>query len=417
MTTLPDDYTRWLRAGALIWSGYFLLIMFADQFLVAPQPLPVLYWLYFGISIVLLLLLAFLPGLPERLGNAFPMPILLIMGLVPFFGVVLVLPQLNVQPWFAVRGSPVLYIRYWLPQFLVTLLLAYGYRMVYVVLYVLLFTAANIAASARVFPDSVQPSSIFLAIFTALISLSIAWITSHTFRKLHQQQEALEHANQELLEFASAVEELAVSRERVRMARDLHDTIAHSLSGLSVQLETIEGYWDIDDQLARQHLDRAQETVRTGLQETRRAMKALRASPLDELGLVLALRQMAETAAERASLQLSVQLPKHLPHLDKETEQTIYRVAQEATNNILHHADAQRLELLLVMNNGRICLSVCDDGTGFELSDKVQQGHFGLTGMKERAALAGGMLQVKTSKGQGTTIYLDLPAQTRSKGS
>jgi signal transduction histidine kinase len=417
MTTVPNDYNRWLRAGAVIWSGYFLLLMIADRFLAAPQTLPLLYWLYFGASIGLLLLLAFLPGLPERLGIAFPISILLIMGLVPFVGVTLVLPQLGVQPWFMVRGSSVLYIRYWLPEFLVTLLLAYGYRMLYVVLYVLLFTAADIVASALMFPARMQPSSIFLAIFTALISLSIAWITSQTFRKLHQQQEALERANQELIEFASTVEELAISRERVRMARDLHDTIAHSLSGLSVQLETIEGYWDIDDQLARQHLDQAQETVRTGLQETRRAMKALRASPLDDLGLVLALRQLAETAADRAGLHLSLQLPHHLPHLHKETEQTIYRVAQEATNNIVHHAAAQRLELLLVMNNGRICLSVCDDGTGFDLSDRVQTGHFGIAGMKERAALAGGMLQVKTSKEQGTAVYLDLPAQTRLKES
>ena len=83
----------------------------------------------------------------------------------------------------------------------------------------------------------------------------------------------------ELLEFASTVEELAISRERVRMARDLHDTIAHSLSGLSVQLETVEGYWDVDDHLARAAPRPAQETVRTGLQETRRAMKALACQP------------------------------------------------------------------------------------------------------------------------------------------
>ena len=98
MTTLPNDYNKWLRAGALIWSGYFLLIMFADRFMATPQPLPLRYWLYFGLSIVLLLLLAFLPGLPDRLGNAFPIPILLIMGLVPFVGVTLVLPQLGVEP-------------------------------------------------------------------------------------------------------------------------------------------------------------------------------------------------------------------------------------------------------------------------------------------------------------------------------
>lgn len=417
MTALPNDYTRWLRTGAVIWSGYFLLLMIADRLLVAPDKLPVLYWLYFGVSIVLLLLLAFLPGLPDRLGDAFPIPILLLMGLVPFVGVTLVLPQLGIQPWFAVGGSPVLYIRYWLPEFLVTLLLAYGYRMLYVVLYVLLFTAANIAAFVLMFPTSVQSSPIFLAVIIALISLSIAWVTNQTFRKLRRQHDALEQANRELLEFASTVEELAISRERVRMARDLHDTIAHSLSGLSVQLETVEGYWDVDDQLARQHLEQAQETVRDGLRDTRRAMKALRASPLDELGLVLALRQLAETTADRAGLQLALQLPKHLPHLDKETEQTIYRVAQEATNNVVHHAAARRLEIQLVLTNGRICLCVGDDGAGFELRDKVQSGHYGIAGMRERAALAGGKLQVKTSQGQGTSVTLDLPAQTKVSGS
>lgn len=383
--------------------------MFADRFLATPQPLPLLYWLYFGISIVLLLLLAFLPDLPDRLGNTFPIPILLIMGLVPFVGVTLVLPQLGVEPWFAFRGSPILYIRYWLPEFLVTILLAYGYLMLYVVLYVLLFTATNIAAFLLMFPTSMQSSPTFLAVTIALITLSIAWIINHTFRRLRRQQEDLERANQELLEFASTVEELAISRERVRMARDLHDTIAHSLSGLSVQLETVEGYWDVDNHLARKHLGQAQETVRHGLRETRRAMKALRARPLDEMGLVLALRQLAETAAERAGLQFTLQLPKHIPHLDKQTEQTIYRVAQEATNNIIHHAAAQRLEIQLMLINGRIHLCVFDDGTGFELSNLVQKGHYGIAGMRERAALAGGTLEVKTSNGQGTAVYLNLP--------
>ena len=173
----------------------------------------------------------------------------------------------------------------------------------------------------------------------------------------------------------------------------------------------------MDDLLARQHLEQAQETVRHGLRDTRRAMKALRARPLEELGLVLALRQLAETAAERAGLQLSLQLPKHLPHLNQQTEQTIYRVAQEATNNVVHYAAARSLEIHLVMNSGRIILSVCDDGTGFELSNLVQNGHYGIAGMKERAALAGGMLDVKSSNGQGTSVYLDLPAGTRASGS
>lgn len=417
MSTVPSDFIRWLRAGAVIWSSYFLLLMIADALLPGREQVSALYWLYSGISIMLLLLLAFLPSLPDWLGDAFPIPILLVMGLVPFAAVTLVLPNLGVQPWFEVRGSPVVYIRYWPPEFLVALLVAYGYRLRYVVLYVLFFTAADLVWSVRTLPASAQPSASFLATTIALVTVSITGITNYSFQRLRQQQEALKRVNEELLEAANTVEELAISRERVRMARDLHDTIAHSLSGLSLQLETVDGYWDVDAQLARQHLAQAQETVRYGLQETRRAMRALRASPLEELGLVLALRQLAETAAERAGLELSMHLPKYLPHLADEIEQVIYRVAQEATNNIVEHADAQHMDVQLAAIDGRIWFSVGDDGMGFELSNFVANGHYGIAGMRERAAVAGGTLQIETGEGQGTTIVLDLPMRSRQEGS
>ena len=267
MTTLPDDYTRWLRAGALIWSIYFLLLMLADWLENAPQPLPPPYFLYFGLSILLLLLLAFLPGLPARLGSAYPIPILLLMALVPFIGVTLVMPQTDVLPWFVVRGAPVIYIRYWLSEFLVAVLLAYGYRMLYVVLYVLIYTAGTITASSLLFPGQGQRITLLLALFTSFITISIAWFTNRAFNQMRQQQQALEKANSELLEFASTAEDLATSRERVRVARDLHDTLAHSLSGLIVQLETVEGYWDVDGNLAREYLGQAQQTARMGLRE------------------------------------------------------------------------------------------------------------------------------------------------------
>lgn len=416
MITLPDDYTRWLRAGTLIWSIYFLLLMLADWMEYAPQPLPAPYFLYFGLSILLLLLLAFLPGLPARLGSAYPIPILALMALVPFVGVTLVMPQMDVLPWFLVRGAPVIYIRYWLPEFLVALLLAYGYRMLYVVLYVLVYSAGTITASTLMFPGQGQRMSILLAFFTAFITISIAWFTNRAFSQIRQQHEALEKANRELLEFASTAEDLATSRERVRVARDLHDTLAHSLSGLIVQLETVEGYWDVDGNLARDYLGQAQQTARSGLRETRRALKALRASPLEDVGLLLALHELAESAAEKTGAELSLALPAHLPYLPTQTEQCIYRVAQEATNNVVHHAGGQRLELQLIANNRHIKLIVCDDGTGFELDDKLAPGHYGLAGMQERALLAGGTLEIETGIGQGTTIRLGLPLHPKGTG-
>ena len=257
---------------------------------------------------------------------------------------------------------------------------------------------------------------ILLAFFTAFITISIAWFTNRAFSQIRQQQEALEDANRELLELASTVEELATSRERVRVARDLHDTLAHSLSGLIVQLETVEGYWDVDGHLAREHLGQAQQTARYGLRETRRALKALRASPLEDVGLILALRELAESAAEKTGAELSVALPAHLPHLPTGSEQCIYRVAQEAVNNVVHHAGGQRLQMQLAVSSRRIKLSVCDDGAGFVLEDARAPGHYGLAGMQERAVLAGGTLEIETMTGEGTTIRLAMPLYQERTG-
>src|SRR5439155_24600069 len=120
---------------------------------------------------------------------------------------------------------------------------------------------------------------------------------------------------------AGTLESLAVSRERNRMARELHDTLAHTLSGLSVQLETVEAYWDVEPRTAHAMLDRALEATRDGLQETRRALKALRASPLDDLGLSLAIQRMAESAVARADIHLDLAIPKQVPPLSPDVEQ------------------------------------------------------------------------------------------------
>ena len=112
--------------------------------------------------------------------------------------------------------------------------------------------------------------------------------------RLREQGELLRQANAQLTHYASTLENLTVSRERNRMARELHDTLAHTLTGLSVTLETVKAYWDVDEDKARGLLDKSLETTRTGVEETRRALKSLRASPLEDMGLTLAIQKMAE---------------------------------------------------------------------------------------------------------------------------
>src|SRR6185503_5435116 len=192
---------------------------------------------------------------------------------------------------------------------------------------------------------------------------------------------------------------LTISRERNRMARELHDTVAHTLSGLTVQLETVMAYWHVDATAAQAMLDKSLEATRSGLHETRRALKSLRASPLDDLGLSLALRRLVESAARRANLALDLSLPEQIPFLSPDVEQAIYRVAQEAVANVTHHANAKNLKVHLTSNGQEISLLVCDDGRGFKERPGENADHFGLPGMRERAQLVGGKLTVDSQPG------------------
>ena len=196
------------------------------------------------------------------------------------------------------------------------------------------------------------------------------------------------------------------------MARELHDTLAHTLSGLSLQLQTVKAYWKVDPATAQEMLDRAVAATRSGLQEVRRALKALRAAPLDDLGLSLAIRQVAESVAERGHLKLSLSITEPLPSLAAEVSQCFYRVAQEAIMNVLYHANAKRLSVTLKVKDNEALLKIEDDGIGFDVTGEYT-GHWGVKGMRERAELVGGRLLIKSQRHHGTTIQLYIEEKER----
>jgi len=239
---------------------------------------------------------------------------------------------------------------------------------------------------------------LFVVVGSVVVSLS---------RAQRLQREALAQKNAQLSHYAATLEQLAVSRERNRMARELHDTLAHTLSAGSVQLEALSVLLDSDLDAARRQLQSTQAMMRSGLQEARRALRALRASPLDDLGLLLALRQLAESTAERAGLELALQFPEQIESLPPEIEQHVYRIAEEALTNVVRHSNARRLSVCLRPYDGRIKLTIHDDGIGFDPAQAKNGGQFGLMGMQERALLCGGILRVESQPQQGTTIIFE----------
>jgi signal transduction histidine kinase len=170
----------------------------------------------------------------------------------------------------------------------------------------------------------------------------------------------------------------------------------------------MKAYWDIDRPSAHSVLEKSLAATHTGLEETRRALKALRASPLDDLGLPLALSKMVQDAAARASLPLEMPEIIMAPPLSPDVEQCIYRVAQEAVANTVKHASAKKLSVKLDFLADRVVLTVSDDGVGFDPEKVDRASHFGLAGMQERAQMVGGELSIVSQPGSGTTVTLTI---------
>ena len=228
-------------------------------------------------------------------------------------------------------------------------------------------------------------------------------------RSQRRQAAALDDRNRKLAHYASTVEQLAITQERNRLARELHDTLAHSLSAVAVQIEAGQALSEADPASGKNMIEHALETTRNGLTEARRSLKALRASPLEDLGLGLAVRDLAESVAARAGLKLELNVAAHLENLAPEVEQCVYRVAQEALTNVARHANAASVEVALARENGHVRLTVKDDGCGFDMA-AVTHTRYGLRGLHERAATIGGSLIVESKKDRGTMVALELAA-------
>lgn len=240
------------------------------------------------------------------------------------------------------------------------------------------------------------------------VTLIVGGTVSILVTAQRQQQAQLEAANRQLAQQAIVREQLAASQERNRLARELHDTLAHALSGMAVQLQAVRTLLKVDQTAAATELLSAQQTLKQGLEESRRAIAALRASPLVELGLATALPERANEVGQRAGFAVQGTVAP-IPWLSPEMEQTIYRIADEALINIERHAQASQVHLHLTQQDAQLILTIQDDGVGLELSAGENRGRYGLVGMKERAELLGGTVTITSQPGQGTTVKLTLP--------
>ena len=244
----------------------------------------------------------------------------------------------------------------------------------------------------------------------------VGYIISRIMQQLRQQRQALQDANLKLERYVATLEQLTVSRERNRLARELHDTLAHTLSGVAVQLEAVDSLWTSDQTQAHRILGRSLQATREGLTETRKAIQSLRATPLEDLGLVHAMRAYAESTARRAGFQLVLNLPDTIDGLSPEVEQCFYRIGQEALENAARHANAKAIQVTLLQTGFRLCMEINDDGIGFDKQNVGPGTHFGLQGMYERAQVIHADLEISSHPGEGTHLTLTWDSENSQIG-
>jgi signal transduction histidine kinase/ligand-binding sensor domain-containing protein len=209
----------------------------------------------------------------------------------------------------------------------------------------------------------------------------------------------------------------AVLGERNRIAREIHDTLAQGYVGISVQLEVLSELLRRNEaQATAKHLDLIRGYVREGLADARQSIWALRSQDSGETTLPVRLNRLVEAEGGHG-VETRFSLFGAYRPMPPETEQEFLRVAQEALHNVKKHAGARNLFVQLEYGPEEIALEVRDDGQGFVIDWKQEtaSGHYGLTGMKERAAAIGGRLEIHSEPGVGTTIRLRAaPRETRS---
>ena len=236
---------------------------------------------------------------------------------------------------------------------------------------------------------------------------------------LREEREELDSLMRELEERVAArtreVERLAadnryaaVVRERLRLARDLHDTLAHSMMEMLAEVRTLRLLHAHDPAKLAAEIERAEQVAQQGLQEARQAVSQMRLNSVRDLGLGAALRSAVSRFADRTGLDVRFSADPVAASFADARAEGVFRIAEEALRNIDRHAQASHVEVTLKdTGDAQIELLVSDDGVGFD-AESAHPGHYGLVGIREQAQLIDAELELRSQPGRGATLRLML---------
>jgi signal transduction histidine kinase len=259
-----------------------------------------------------------------------------------------------------------------------------------------------------------SPADLLISVLvTATVAAVITFFLEVISRESEQRREALTQLAATRAELAEASRQAGVVAERERLSRELHDTVAQGFISVVTQLESAEQALEEPGGLAQaqRRVETARQTARTSLEELRRSVRALRPDLLESSSLPAALAQLAARWSAETGVPADFRSTGEPVPLRPDAELSLLRIAQEALSNVARHAAASRVVVTLSYVGETVTLDVDDDGIGFDGQPGPQvDGGFGLLGMRERIAAAGGTLAIESVPGQGTTIAASVPA-------
>jgi two-component system sensor histidine kinase DegS len=241
----------------------------------------------------------------------------------------------------------------------------------------------------------------------ALISEGKITGFEHVARDVTEEKQAQENVRAYLQQITRAQEE-----ERKRISRDLHDDVSPDLIILIQKLDTLASLQRLKLATVKENLKDIRNQAEKALEGLRATAQGLRPRVIDDLGLVAALEWIAEELEKDRHIHIKVETKNMEKSLPPETQILLFRIAQEALNNIRKHARAANVTIRVEGGEKYIKMTVTDDGQGFEvpgIEGIVSEGRLGLMGMHERARLMNGSLQIKSSPGKGTIVTVTLP--------
>ena len=222
--------------------------------------------------------------------------------------------------------------------------------------------------------------------------------------KSRQMQEELRELSRQLL--------TAQEEERMKISRELHDVIAQTLIGINVRLEALKAAAASSDKVLRQKIATTQRLVEESVDIVHRFARELRPTVLDDLGLIPALKSSIKDFIANTGVQVSLKISAEIEQSSATIRTALYRVAQEALNNVARHAKSSLAEVTVRCLDGHVCMEITDNGQGFDVArtpDAKKPKRLGLLGMRERIEMIGGTFSLESAPGKATTIRIEIP--------